>query len=298
MTKLLIASEWKDYEIIDAGDGEKLERWGNYILRRPDPQAIWEKDSIDLWGKADLIYHRSDEGGGYWEKTKELESWSISYGDLKFNIKPTGFKHTGLFPEQSVNWEWIREIASKRKSFTVLNLFAYTGGATIASLKYGAEEVVHVDASKGMIEIAKKNVELSGLNDKKVRFIQDDVIKFIEREIRRGRKYDLIILDPPTYGRGSRGEMWKIKEDLKDLLLLLTNLLTQDSVGLLLNTYATDISIIAFENLVKTILERKFKGSTISYELGIPISILRDGIRLILPTGMSVRYCTNNENLI
>ena len=212
-----IAKEWQDYEVIDTGNKEKLERWNQTILRRPDPVAIWPIEDERAWNKADAVYHRSKSGGGHWEMKKPVkEFWTIGYKGLRFKISPTGFKHTGLFPEQASNWDFmankIKE--SKRDDLRILNLFAYTGGATMACSKAGAKEVVHVDASKGMIQWAKENMQLSNLQDHTIRFIVDDCIKFVKREQRRGRKYDGIVMDPPSYGRGPNGELWKLEEEL------------------------------------------------------------------------------------
>lgn len=292
-------TNWKDFEVIDAGEGEKLERWGKYILRRPDPQAIWTKNTelTEKWDNPDMFYHRSRTGGGFWEvKTEELrdqqnQDWLIGYKDLKFKVKPTGFKHTGLFPEQAVNWDWlINKIKkSKAKDIQVLNLFAYTGGATVASASAGAS-VVHVDASKGMNTIAKENIDLSELQDQHVRFLQDDVVKFVEREIRRGNKYHVIIMDPPSYGRGSNGEMWQIEEDLAPLVRACAELLSEDSFGFIINTYATEISAHSVENILKDAVGAKFGGETEAGELGLPISTKRNNQELILPTGMYTRW--------
>jgi 23S rRNA (cytosine1962-C5)-methyltransferase len=290
-----IPTDWTDFEVIDAGGEEKLERWGNYILRRPDPQAIWEKNPNlkNEWENPDMFYHRSDKGGGYWEMNNKRvpESWVVNYKDLKFKIKPTGFKHTGLFPEQAVNWEWIMEKVrnSKVEIPKVLNLFAYTGGASVAAAFAGAE-VTHVDASKGMNMVGKENIDLSGLTNRTVRFIQDDVLKFVEREMRRGNKYHLIIMDPPTYGRGSKGELWEIERDLEPLVEKCSELLDDSAFGFIVNTYATEISTTSFENILKIHIQSKLKGNTESGELGLPISTKRDGIELVLPTGMFARW--------
>ncbi len=251
---LIIADNWKDYEILDANDSEKLERWGDIILRRPDPQIIWNK-SIDeyLWNSAHARYLRNNKGGGYWKFYKDIpDSWEIKYGNLKFSIHPTGFKHTGLFPEQAVNWDWIsKKIKSSTKDVKVLNLFAYTGGASCAASNAGASEVVHVDAAKGMVRWAKENSILSGLENNKFRFLTDDVFKFIEKEIRRGNKYDAIIMDPPSYGRGPKGEIWKIENKFNELLQRIKKILTDDFLFVLINCYTTGFSNIALENIVK-----------------------------------------------
>lgn len=292
-----ISKNWKDFEVIDAGDGEKLERWGKYILRRPDPQAIWNKNSEleDSWENPDMFYHRSRTGGGFWEvRRDELrdvknQTWEISYNDLKFKIKPTGFKHTGLFPEQAINWDWIIENLKAVSEAKVLNLFAYTGGATVASAYAGAE-VVHIDAAYGMNAIAKENLELSGLGEANVRILQDDVVKFVEREIRRGNKYDLIIMDPPAYGRGASGDMWEIETGLTTLVERATELLSEKAVGFIVNTYATEISTYSIENIFKTKVAMKMGGKTESNELGLPISTKRGDQELVLPTGMVTRW--------
>lgn len=280
-------AEWSEYELIDSGDGEKLEKWGEYILRRPDPQAIWKKDEslMNQWNSSDAFYHRSNSGGGQWEFKKRLpESWEIGWENLKFVIKPTGFKHTGLFPEQAVNWKWMREVISDSnlKSFKVLNLFAYTGGATVACLSAGAS-VVHVDASKGMIGVARDNVNLSKLNNADVRFIQDDVMKFVEREIRRGNKYEGIIMDPPSYGRGSKGEMWEIEKDLPLLVKNCKELLSDSAKFFLINSYANDLSPYSIENILKDEINRN--GDYENYYLG-----LQSKKSKILPCGYSVRW--------
>lgn len=285
---------WQNFEVLDAGDGEKLERWGQYILRRPDPQAIWSKNPNlkSKWDNPDMFYHRSRTGGGYWENRSHIPvQWTIEYKDLKFSIRPTGFKHTGLFPEQAVNWDWlIQKIQNSGiQNPKVLNLFAYTGGATVACA-YSKAEVVHVDASKGMNMVAKENIQLSDLEDRNVRFIQDDVVKFVEREIRRGNKYHIVIMDPPTYGRGSRGELWQIEDDLNPLVELCSQLLSSESFGFIINTYATEISTVSFENILKDKVQKKFGGSTEAGELGLPISTQRGGVELVLPTGMYCRW--------
>ena len=233
-----IANEWKDYEILDMANGEKLERWGNIYLIRPDPQIIWKDKSYpNKWNMANARYNRSNTGGGAWEYKKRLpESWQIKYKNLTFNIKPMGFKHTGLFPEQAVNWDWmIKKIKDSKREINVLNLFAYTGGATVACLSAGAK-VCHVDSSKGMTTWAKENVESSGLRDRPVRFIIDDVIKFVQREIRRERKYDAIIMDPPSYGRGKNGEVWQFENNISDLVELCTKVLSDDPLFVLINS--------------------------------------------------------------
>ena len=287
---LLLADQWKDYELIDMGNGEKLERWGNYVLRRPDPQVVWPMEAEwSLWKNPHGHYHRSNKGGGQWEhKKKYPEQWTISYKDLKFHIKPTGFKHTGLFPEQAASWEWsMDKIRNAKRPIKVLNLFAYTGGATVACAAAGAAEVCHVDASKGMTTQAKENIKLSGLEDRKVRFIVDDVVKFVEREIRRGNKYDAIIMDPPSYGRGPKGEVWQIEEKLFDFVNLCMKVLSDKPLFFLINSYTTGFSPIVLENVLQTTIGKKVKGGKIyGGELGIPAS--RDG--KILPCGIFGRW--------
>ena len=252
----------KEYELLDMANGEKLERWGKYILIRPDPQIIWDKKKKpDLWKKADARYIRSNKGGGHWEKYNKIEDvWKINYKELCFNIKPMGFKHTGLFPEQSVNWDYmISKISNAKKEIKVLNLFSYTGGATVACLFAGAS-VCHVDSSQGMVNWAKENVESSGLKDAKVRFLVDDVIKFVKREIRRGNKYDAIIMDPPSYGRGKNGEVWNIEKDFASLIKLCNDLLSDDPLFMLVNTYTGGLSGTIIENVVKMHIDKRISN--------------------------------------
>ena len=282
-----VANNWKDYKIIDMCNGEKLERWGNITLIRPDPQIIWkEKLKPEEWKKADAVYKRSNTGGGEWQyKNKIPKAWQIKYRDLTFNIKPMGFKHTGLFPEQAVNWEWmIDKIKNAKREIRVLNLFAYTGGATVACLYAGAS-VCHVDSSKGMTSWAKENVESSGLADRKVRFLVDDVVKFVNREIRRGNKYDAIIMDPPSYGRGANGEVWKFEENLSSLIELCTKLLSNNTLFFLINSYTTGISSQVLENLLRINLNNK-NGKFSNGEIGLP---MQDS-KLVLPCGIYGRY--------
>ncbi len=286
---LLLADKWQDYELIDMGNGEKLERWGDYVLRRPDPQIMWPMASEwSLWKNPHGHYHRSARGGGQWEhKKKYPEKWVISYKNLKFNISPTGFKHTGLFPEQAANWDWAMDkISNAKRPIKVLNLFAYTGGATVACASAGAE-VCHVDASKGMVTWAKENIQTSGLGDKKVRFIVDDVVKFVEREIRRGNKYDAIIMDPPSYGRGPKGEVWQIEEKLYGLVELCTKVLSDEPLFFLINSYTTGLSPIILEHILDATVAKKAKGGKVyGGEIGIPAS--RDG--KVLPCGIFGRW--------
>lgn len=282
-----IANEWKDYEILDMANGEKLERWGNIYLIRPDPQIIWKDKSYpNKWNMANARYNRSNTGGGAWEYKKRLpESWQIKYKNLTFNIKPMGFKHTGLFPEQAVNWDWmIKKIKDSKREINVLNLFAYTGGATVACLSAGAK-VCHVDSSKGMTTWAKENVESSGLRDRPVRFIIDDVIKFVQREIRRERKYDAIIMDPPSYGRGKNGEVWQFENNIADLVELCTKVLSDDPLFFLINSYTTGISSKVLENLLYLNM-KKYKGIISSGEIGLP---MKDS-KLVLPCGIYGRW--------
>ncbi|OPZ92176.1 MAG: Ribosomal RNA large subunit methyltransferase K [Firmicutes bacterium ADurb.Bin419] len=285
---MLLADDWKEYELIDTGNGEKLERWGTYVLRRPDPQIIWPiNDKKDLWDKADAHYHRSSSGGGKWEYKKKLpERWKISYKGMSFNIEPTGFKHTGLFPEQAVNWSWMMDkIRSAKKPPNILNLFAYTGGATVAAAYAGAS-VCHVDASKGMVQWAKDNINLSGLSDRPVRFITDDVIKFVQREKRRGNIYDAIIMDPPSYGRGPKGEIWKIEDEIYPLVELCMDVLSKEPLFFLINSYTTGFSPTVVENIIKMTIGKKYKGTISSGEVGIPVT----STGLILPCGIFGRW--------
>ena len=282
-----VASDWKDYEILDMANGEKLERWGNFLLIRPDPQIIWKEKSFkEKWGQANARYNRSNKGGGAWEYKKRLpENWQIKYKNLTFNIKPMGFKHTGLFPEQAVNWDWmIDKIKESKRKIKVLNLFAYTGGATVACLSAGAE-VCHVDSSKGMTLWAKENVASSGLADRPVRFIIDVVIKFVPREIRRGNKYDGIVMDPPSYGRGKNGEVWQFEENISDLINLCTQVLSDDPLFFLINSYTTGISAKVLENMLNINMKR-YKGKITSGEIGLPMK----NSKLVLPCGIYGRW--------
>jgi 23S rRNA (cytosine1962-C5)-methyltransferase len=284
---MLIADDWKEYELLDAGNGERLERWGRYILRRPDPQAMWPPAAPDLWADVDAHYHRSNTGGGKWEFLRKVpERWTIRYGDLSFHIKLTGFKHTGLFPEQSVNWKWIsRKIVSAQRPFRLLNLFSYTGGATLAAAAAGAE-VCHVDAAKGIVAWAKENLHLSGLADRSVRFIVDDVAKFVQREKRRGRQYEAIVMDPPSYGRGPKGEMWKIEDDLYPLVELCAGLLAPKPVFFLINSYTTGLAPTVLENVLRLVVCPKRAGSVMSGQVGLPIV----SSELVLPCGIFARW--------
>lgn len=281
---LRIANGWKDYEILDMADGRKLERWGNYVLDRPDPQIVWkEKNYPKLWKSANAKYFRSNKGGGHWENLKDIkESWQVKYKNLTFNIKQMGFKHTGLFPEQAVNWDFmIDKIKNANRKIKVLNLFAYTGGATVACAYAGAD-VVHVDSSKGMVTWAKENITSSNLTDRYVRFIVDDVIKFVKREIRRGNKYDAIIMDPPSYGRGANGEVWNIEDNLYDLVKLCEEVLSDNPLFFLINSYTTGMSSKVLENILSLTVNKKRKGKISSGEVGLPMT----GSMLVLPCGI------------
>jgi len=283
-----LANEWKDYKIIDMADGQKLEKWGDVILSRPDPQIIWKDKSYPKkWKEINATYHRSSTGGGSWEFNKKMpKQWQIKYKNLTFNIKPMGFKHTGLFPEQAVNWDWmINKISNSNRPIKVLNLFAYTGGATVACLSAGAS-VCHVDSSKGMIEWAKENVVSSGLKDRPVRFLIDDVVKFVNREIRRGNKYDAIIMDPPSYGRGANGEVWKFEENINDLIELCMKVLSDKPLFFLINSYTTGISSQVLENILRMYIPKKAKGRYSNGEIGLPMT----GSKLILPCGIYGRW--------
>lgn len=284
-----ISYEWNDYTCIASGDGEKLEKWGDYILRRPDPQIIWPKTDKNLWDNWDGFYHRSNKGGGYWEFKKKLpDSWTIKYKNLKFKVSPTNFKHTGIFPEQATNWDFVANQIknSGRKDFRVLNLFAYTGCATISASVAGASEVVHVDSSKGMIEWAKENRDLSGIHDNYIRYIIDDVMKFLAREKRRGRTYHGIIMDPPSYGRGPNGEVWKLEDNLGELLKKTKDVLDDDYSFLLINSYTTGVSPTSLNNILSLI----FKGDNIvTGEIGLPVK----ENNLVLPCGIYGKVTKN-----
>ncbi|CCY28860.1 MAG: class I SAM-dependent methyltransferase [Acholeplasma sp.] len=279
-----LSSEWKDYECISAGNGEKLERWKDVILRRPDPQAMWNVEYTNLWKNPDSFYHRSNKGGGFWEHNKKTkEFWTVNYKDLTFKVSPTNFKHTGLFPEQAVNWDYsMNKIKNANRPIKVLNLFAYTGAATMAASKAGAELVVQVDASKGMTEWAKENMKLCKLENNKIRFIVDDCLKFVEREARRGNKYDVIIMDPPSYGRGPNGEMWKFEKNLDILISKCLDILSDKPLFFLINSYTTGISSTVLYNILKTSLYNKYKGNVSAGEIGLPIT----DNNLVLPCGI------------
>ena len=285
-----IANNWKDYEILDMANGEKLERWRDISLVRPDPQIIWKTKQFPAkWKNANARYCRSNTGGGHWEyKTKIPESWQIKYKNLTFNIKPMGFKHTGIFPEQAVNWDWMMDKikSQKGREIKILNLFAYTGGATVACLAAGAS-VCHVDSSKGMVAWAKENVESSGLKDKKIRYIIDDVKKFVNREIRRKNTYDAIIMDPPSYGRGANGEVWKFEENIEELISLCMQVLSDNPLFFLVNSYTTGISSMVLEDILKLNMKsKKINGKFENGEIGLPMS----SSDLILPCGIYARW--------
>ncbi len=282
-----IADHWKDYEVIDTSCGEKLERWGNYLLIRPDPQVIWNTPKlVDEWHKPNAHYHRSNKGGGQWDFFNLPKQWTISYKDLTFHLKPFSFKHTGLFPEQATNWDWFCElIRTSGRNIKVLNLFAYTGGATLAALNAGAH-VTHVDASKGMVTWAKENALVSHLEDRPVRWLVDDCVKFVEREIRRGNKYDAVIMDPPSYGRGPKGETWKIEENIYPLIELCTSLLSDDPLFFLVNSYTTGLQPAVLSYMIHTAVVSKFGGSVESDEIGLKVR----SNNLVLPCGASGRW--------
>lgn len=282
-----IADNWTDYEIIDCSEGEKLERWGDYILLRPDPQVLWNTPKrAKEWKRLNGHYHRSSKGGGEWEFMDLPQQWTINYKELTFNLKPFAFKHTGLFPEQATNWDWFSEIIKKtNRPVKVLNLFAYTGGATLAAAKAGAS-VTHVDASKGMVTWAKENAISSGLGEAPIRWIVDDCVKFVEREIRRGNKYDGIIMDPPSYGRGPKGEIWKLEEKIHPFIKLTSELLCDDALFFLVNSYTTGLAPAVLTYMISTEIEKKHGGNVVSEEIGLPVR----ASGLILPCGSSGRW--------
>ncbi len=283
-----IAKNWTDYEILDMANGEKLERWNNVILIRPDPQIIWkEKTFPKKWNKVDAKYARSKTGGGEWYFYNKIpQNWTVQYKNLTFKLKPMGFKHTGLFPEQAVNWDFmISKIKNANRDIKVLNLFAYTGGATVACLSAGAS-VCHVDSSKGMCEMAKENVTLSGFKERPVRFLIDDVFKFVNREIRRGNKYDAIIMDPPSYGRGKNGEVWKFEDNIEELINLCTKVLSDKPLFFLVNSYTTGISSQVIENILRMELPKNIEGKFSNGEVGLPMSNSKE----ILPCGIYARW--------
>ena len=282
-----IADNWKDYEVLDTSSGEKLERWGDYILVRPDPQVIWDTPHDHAgWSHKNGHYHRSAKGGGEWEFFDLPQEWTIHYRELTFHLKPFSFKHTGLFPEQAVNWDWFSRIVREaHRPAKVLNLFAYTGGATVSAAAAGAS-VTHVDASKGMVTWAKENAVSSGLGDAPIRWLVDDCVKFVEREIRRGNKYDGIIMDPPSYGRGPKGEIWKIEESVFPFIELCSKLLSDDALFLLINSYTTGLQPAVLSYMLNTVLTKRFGGQVEAEEIGLPVT--ESG--LVLPCGASGRW--------
>lgn len=289
---MLICDKWNDYELIDASLGMKYERWGDIYLLRPDPQVIWDNGDLyeKYYNKIDAIYHRSNKGGGYWDNLKNIpSSWIVKYENLIFNIKQMGFKHTGLFPEQLVNWEFmINKIKKSNRKIKVLNLFAYTGGATVACLSAGAH-VTHVDASRGMVDWCKENVKSSGFQGADIRYLVDDVVKFVKREIRRGNKYDAIIMDPPSYGRGANGEVWDIEKNLNYLVELCSQILSDKPLFFLINSYTTGLSSYVLKNLLEININQKYKGKLSCGEVGIPIT----NSNLVLPCGIYGRWEEN-----
>lgn len=282
-----IANDWKDYEVIDTSGGEKLERWGEYRLVRPDPQVIWTSDQKNkAWKKPNGHYHRSNKGGGDWQFFDLPDEWSIGYKGLTFRLKPFKFKHTGLFPEQAVNWDWFSQlIRDANRPVKVLNLFAYTGGATLAAAKAGAS-VTHVDASKGMVGWAKENAAASGLSDAPIRWLVDDCVKFVEREIRRGNTYDAIIMDPPSYGRGPKGEIWKIEESVFPFIKLTMDILSDDPLFFLVNSYTTGLQPAVLSYMISMTVGRKYGGHVEAEEIGLPVT----ETGLVLPCGASGRW--------
>ncbi len=286
---MYLASEWRDYEVLDCGGGEKLERWQDVILRRPDPQAIWPQQNPDLWARADAWYHRSERGGGEWEFFRRLpERWTVRYGALSFYVRPTGFKHTGLFPEQAVNWDWmgslVREATMQGRPVRVLNLFAYTGGATMACAAAGAK-VCHVDAAKGMVQWARENRDLCGLPEERTRWIIDDALKFVQREKRRGNFYDGILMDPPSYGRGPGGEIWKLENELYGLVEACAGALTERPLFFLINSYTTGLQASVLKNMIDMTVGKRHGGRSEADEVGLPVTA--GGV---LPCGASGRW--------
>lgn len=289
---MLLADRWKDYELIDASRGEKLERWGNVYLLRPDPQIVWDNGDLLEKYHSDIyaVYYRSNKGGGHWDNLKNTpSSWKIKYDDLTFNIKQMGFKHTGLFPEQAVNWDFMRgKIKKSGRKIKVLNLFAYTGGATVACLSAGAS-VTHVDSSRGMVDWCKENVKSSGLENAEIRYIVDDVVKFVQREIRRGNHYDAIIMDPPSYGRGANGEVWDIEKNLNYLVKICSEVLSDEPLFFLINSYTTGLSSMVLSNILNLNVNNKFTGKVSCGEVGLPIK----NSELVLPCGIYGRWESN-----
>ena len=282
---MFLTNGWQDYTVLDTGDGMKLERWGDVILSRPDPQVIWAKQAPELWQAAHAEYVRSDRGGGQWNFIRKLpERWTISYGPLRFYVRPTGFKHTGLFPEQAVNWDWMSALIKQRGGARVLNLFGYTGGATVACAKAGAE-VCHVDAAKGMVLWARENRELSGVDETRVRWIIDDALKFVQREKRRGKTYDGLLMDPPSYGRGPGGEVWKLENELYSLVSACEKVLARDALFMLINSYTTGLQPAVLNNMLTMTVARTRSGKVIADEIVLPVTA--GGV---LPCGASGRW--------
>lgn len=278
-----VSSQWKDYTLLDCSDGERLERWGKVTLVRPDPQVIWKTPKTHpLWKKADAVYHRSQSGGGHWEMRAQLpDRWTVEYKDLRFHVRTMGFKHTGVFPEQAVNWDFVSELIRRAgRRVRVLNLFAYTGAATVSALRAGAE-VVHVDASRGMVQWAKENAQLCGVADRPVRWIVDDCIKFVRREIRRGNQYDVLIMDPPSYGRGPGGEVWKLENEVYGFVELCRDVLSDEPLAVLLNSYTTGLSPAVMQYILGSVLCPALGGQTQSDEIGLPVQ----SSGLVLPCG-------------
>ena len=282
-----ISDSWQDYEILDCSHGEKLERWGEYYLVRPDPQVIWDTPRRNVhWNDRNARYHRSETGGGSWDKASLPESWKIRYKDLTFQVKPMNFKHTGLFPEQAANWDWAREkIRRAGRDISVLNLFGYTGAATVACAKAGAH-VCHVDAARGMVAWGRENAAASGLSEAPIRGIVDDCAKFVEREIRRGRRYDAIIMDPPSYGRGPGGEVWKLEQNLWPFVSLCAGVLSEEPLFVIINSYTTGLAPSVLSYISESIFTRKFGGRSESRELGLPVT----DSGLALPCGATCRW--------
>ena len=290
MKELIIPDKWEDYEVIDTSGGEKLERWGKYILIRPDPQVIWDTPKKDSrWKSPHGHYYRSDKGGGHWEFNNLPEEWSVAYGNLRFNLKPFSFKHTGLFPEQAANWDYASELIKRRKKqgkeTRVLNLFAYTGGATVSAAAAGAH-VTHVDASKGMVGWARENAGSSGILFESCRWIVEDCRRFVEREIRRGNRYDAIILDPPSYGRGPKGEIWKMEDDIFGFLKLISELISEDAAFLIFNSYTTGLQPAVLSYMINLLFTARYGGRVTADEVGLPVS----GNGLVLPCGAVARW--------
>lgn len=286
------SSDWQDYALLDCSGGERLERWGNVTLIRPDPQVVWQTPKTHpLWKKADAVYHRSNTGGGSWEVRSRIpDRWEIQYRDLRFNVKTMGFKHTGVFPEQAVNWDYVSEkIRAANRPVKVLNLFGYTGAATVSALKAGAQ-VVHVDASKGMVQWAKENALSSGVIDRPVRWIVDDCIKFVQREIRRGNRYDILIMDPPSYGRGPGGEVWKLENEIYHFVELCSQVLSDAPIAVLINSYTAGLSPAVMQYILGTLIVPKFGGSVESEEIGLPVQTSG----MLLPCGATAIWTKDN----